>query len=145
MSELSELVNDPRNYDELDELYLCFIRLIGEENDGFYRYEFIFTDNVDEVFGEDFNQKPSCLVNDLMVDEQYVTEVHIVRTKIKLDLIQNSCCFSVSDSYDGIVSIAWENIDDMDEFPEEGRIFFKFGETYEEVENKLAMKNVLMS
>lgn len=145
MSELSELVNDPRNYDELGELYLCFIRLIGEENDGFYRYEFIFTDNVDEVFGEDFNQKPSCLVNDLMVDEQYVTEVHIVRTKIKLDLIQNSCCFSVSDSYDGIVSIAWENIDDMDEFPEEGRIFFKFGETYEEVENKLAMKNVLMS
>ena len=129
MSELSELVNDPRNYDELDELYLCFIRLIGEENDGFYRYEFIFTDNVDEVFGEDFNQKPSCLVNDLMVDEQYVTEVHIVRTKIKLDLIQNSCCFSVSDSYDGIVSIAWENIDDMDEFPEEGRIFFKFGES----------------
>lgn len=145
MSELSELVNDPRNYDELGELYLCFIRLIGEENDGFYRYEFIFTDNVDEVFGEDFNQKPACLVNDLMVDEQYVTEVHVVRTKIKLDLIQNSCCFSVSDSYDGIVSIAWENIDDMDEFPEEGRIFFKFGETYEEVENKLAMKNVLMS
>ena len=145
MSELTDIVNDPRNYDEVNEdLKLCFIRLIGEENDGFYRYEFIFTDNIDEVWSEDFAQKPACLVNDLMVDEQYVTEVHIVKTKIKLDLIQNSCCFSVSDSYDGIVSIAWQNIDDLEEFPEDGRIFFRFGETIEEVEEKLAIKNVLM-
>ena len=36
-----------------EELYLCFIRLIGEENDGYYRYEFIFTNDVDNVFGEE--------------------------------------------------------------------------------------------
>lgn len=131
--------------EEIDEkVYLCFIRLIGEENDGYYRYEFIFTNNIDEVWGEDFNQKPACLVNNLMVDDEYITEIHIVKMKIKLDLIQDNCCFSVSDSYDGIVAIAWENIDLLDEFPEDGRIFFRFGETLEEVEEKLAMKNVLM-
>lgn len=144
MSELSDIVNDPRNYDELKEVSLCFIRLIGEENDGYYRYEFIFTNNIEEVFGEDFAQKPACLVTDLMVDEQYVTEIHIVKMKIKLDLIQDSCCFSVSDSYDGIVSLAWEDISGYDEYPEDGRIFFKFGETLEEVEEKLAIKNILM-
>ncbi len=131
--------------EEIDEkVYLCFIRLIGEENDGYYRYEFIFTNNIDEVWGEDFNQKPACLVNNLMVDDEYITEIHIVKMKIKLDLIQDNCCFSVSDSYDSIVGIAWENIDLLDEFPEDGRIFFRFGETLEEVEEKLAMKNVLM-
>lgn len=147
MSELSNLVDDPRNYDELKDVYLCFIRLIGEENDGFYRYEFIFTDNIDEVWSEndDFAQKPACLVNDLMVAEQYVTEVHIVKMKIKLDLIQNSCCFSVSDGYDGILALAWEDISNYDEYPQDGRIFFKFGESLEEVENKLAIKNILMN
>jgi hypothetical protein len=45
---------------------------------------------------------------------------------------------------DGIISIAWEDISDYDEFPEDGRIFFRFGESLEEVENKLAMKNILM-
>ena len=144
MSELSRIVDDPKNYNELEEVRLCFIRLIGEENDGYYRYEFIFTDNIDEVFSEDFSQKPACLVNELMVDEQYVTEIHIVKMKIKLDLIQDSCCFSVSDSYDGIVSLAWENMDGYEEYPEEGRLFFKFGETFEEVEEKLAIKNILM-
>ena len=128
----------------MEEQYLCFIRLIGEENDGYYRYEFIFTNRIDEVWSEDFNQKPACLVNNLMVDDEYISEIHIVKMKVKLDLIQNNCCFSVSDSYDGIVALGWQNLDDETEYPEDGRIFFNFGETYKEVENKLAMKNVLM-
>ena len=127
-----------------EKTYLCFINLVGEENDGYYRYEFIFTDNQDMVWGENFEHKPSCLVNNLMVNEEYVYEVHTVKTKIKLDLIQNNCCFSMSDCYDGIVALAWENLDDEEEYPEDGRLFFKFGETLEEVEEKLAMKNILM-
>ncbi len=79
-----------------------------------------------------------------MVSEEYIYEIHIVKMKIKLDLIQNNCCFSISDCYDGVIALAWENMDDYDEYPEEGRIFFRFGETLEEVEDKLAIKNVLM-
>lgn len=121
---------------------LCFIRLVGEENDGYYRYEFIFTENIDEVWGEDFNVKPACLINNLMVSDEYIAEIHIVKAKLKLELIQNNCCFSVSDSYDGIVALAWEALED--EYPEEGRVFFRFGDTFEEVEEKLAAKNILM-
>ena len=133
------------NESDIDEkVYLCFIRLIGEESDGYNRYEFIFTNNIDEVWGEDFDQKPAALCNDLMVGDEYITEIHIVKTKIKLDLIQDNCCFSVSDSYDGIVCIAYENIDNYENFPSDGRLFFKFGESFDEVESKLAMKNILM-
>ena len=128
----------------VEDVKLCFINLIGEENDGYYRYEFIFTDNIDEVYGENFEQKPACLVNGLKVSDEYIYEVHIVKMKIKLDLIQNNCCFSLSDCYDGIVSMAYENMDDYDTYPEEGRLYFMFGETLDEVEEKLAVKNVLM-
>jgi len=133
--DILEIEEDPR---------LCFIKYVGEETDGYYRYEFVFTNNTSEVFGEDFNQKPACLVNNLMVDEKYIWEVHTVKMKIKLELIQDNCCFSVSDCYDGIVSLAWEDISEYDEYPEEGRIFFRFGETLDEVEEKLAVKHVLM-
>ena len=125
-------------------LNLCFIRLIGAENDGYYRYEFIFTNDIDNAYGEEFDQKPACLVNDLMISDEFITEIHVVKMKIKLDLIQDNCCFSISDAMDGILAIAWENMDEYDEYPEDGRIFFKFGETIEEVENKLAIKNVIM-
>lgn len=130
--------------EEEEVVKLGFIHLIGEETDGYYRYQFIFTNNIDEFWGENFDQKPCGLVNGLMPNEEYIYEVHIVKMKIKLDLIQDNCCFGFQDCTDGIIALAWENMDDYDEYPEEGRIFFKFGETLEEVENKLAIKNVLM-
>jgi len=127
-----------------EEPKLGFIRLIGEESDGYYRYEFIFTNNINEFWGENFEYKPCCLCNGLTPDDKYISEIHIVKMKIKLDLIQNNCCFSFSDATDGIIAIAWENMDSYDEYPEEGRIFFMFGETLQEVEDKLAVKNILM-
>jgi hypothetical protein len=130
--------------EELNDVYLCFIRLIGEENDGYYRYEFIFTDNPDEVWGEDWEHKPIGLINNPIPSDDYLTEIHIVKTKIKFDLIQNNMCFSMQDCLDGIVALAWQNIDELDAYPEDGRIYFMFGESLEDVERKLALKNVLM-
>ena len=130
--------------EDLKNVFLLFVRLIGEENDGYYRYEFIFTDNPDEAWGEDWEHKPAGLVNDLIPSDEYITEVHIVKTKIKFDLIQNNMCFGMQDAMDGIVSIAYENMDSYESYPDDGRLFFMFGESIDEVERKLAMKSILM-
>jgi len=130
--------------EEENNIYLLFVRLVGEENDGYYRYEFLFTDNPDEAWGENFEFKPCCLVNNLMPSDEYITEIHIVKTKIKLDLIQNNCCFGMQDALDGIVAIAYESLDDYETYPEDGRLIFMFGETFNEVERKLALKNILI-
>ena len=129
---------------ETKDVSLLFIRLIGEENDGYYRYEFIFTDNPDEAWGDDWEYKPSGLVNTLIPSDEYITEIHIVKTKIKFDLIQNNMCFSMQDCMDGCVALAIENMDSYDNYPEDGRLFFMFGETLEDVERKLALKNIIM-
>lgn len=132
------------NEEELDDVFLCFVNLIGEENDGYYRYEFIFTDNPDEFWGENFEYKPAGLVNDLIPSDEYITEIHIVKTKIKFDLVQNNMCFGMQDCMDGIVALAYENIDDYEEYPNErGRLYFMFGERFEITENKLAKCGIL--
>jgi hypothetical protein len=130
--------------EETKDVSLLFIRLIGEENDGYYRYEFIFTDNPDEAWGDDWEYKPSGLVNSLIPSDEYITEIHIVKTKIKFDLIQNNMCFGMQDCMDGIVALGFENIDEYENYPEDGRLFFMFGESFDEVERKLAIKNILM-
>jgi len=126
-----------------NELYLGFVRLIGEENDGSYRYEFIFTDNPDEIWGEDWEYKPASLVNDLKPSDEYITEVKIVKTKIKFDLIQNNSCFSLQDCLDGCVALAIECLDAYESYPENGRLYFMFGESMDDVERKMAIKNIL--
>lgn len=126
------------------ETHLCFINLVGVEEDNKYRYEFIFTDDIDNVWGENFDEKPAGLINNLMVDEQYKTETHVVRTTIKFDLVQQCCCFGMQDCMDGIVALAYENIDDYDAYPDDGRLVFNFGEPFNDVSRKLALKNIIM-
>ena len=128
---------------ESDDLRLCFVNKVGEESDGKKRYEFIFTDNIDEVWGEGFEYKPSSLVGDMMPYDEYKTDIRILKTDIKFDLVQDNSCFGMQDCIDGIVSVCYENIDDYDEYPEEGRLVFMFGESLDEVERKIAMKNML--
>ncbi len=126
-----------------EKVYLLFINLVGEENDGYYRYEFIFTDNPDEAFGEDFEYKPASLVNSLYPNDEYITEIHTIKTKIKLDLIQNNSCFGMQDAMDRIVALAYENIDSYEEYPDD-RIILFYGDEYSEVENKLGLRGILI-
>lgn len=120
---------------------LCFVKLIGKENDEYYRYEFFFSKNINNFdVVEDYF--PCCLSDNIIpIDNEY--EIHTLKTKIKFDLIQNNCCFSFRHCMDGCVALAIENVDTYTEYPEDGRLFFMFGESYDRVEEKLAMKHLL--
>ena len=139
MIETDDMMNDDDK-----QVYLGFIKLIGEENDGYYRYEFIFTDSIDEFWGDDFSVKPCCLSNNIAPSDEYITEIHIVKMKIKLDLAQDSCCFCYQDCIDDCVALASENLDEYDDYPEDGRLVFHFGEDFDDVSRKLAMKNIII-
>ena len=128
----------------MDDRYLCFINLIGEDLNHIFTYELLFTSEVDTFWGENFEYFPCCLCNDIIPNKELYDVVKTIKTKIKLDLIQNSCCFSMQDAIDGIVAIAYENISDYDEYPDDGRLIFFYGETYTDVEYKLANKNILL-
>jgi hypothetical protein len=125
------------------DMHLCFVNYVGEEANGLKQYEFCFTSTPDEFWGENFEYTPCCLINDLKPDDKYISMIRILRTELKLDLIQNNCCFGMQDCLDGIVALCHENISDYSEYPEEGRLYFMFGEGIDEVEQKLAAKNLL--
>jgi hypothetical protein len=135
--------NEPQEQED-SRLYLCFVRHVGKEAGGEHRYEFIFSENPDVFWGENFEYKPCGLCNELIPDVKYVDKTSVVRTIINLDIVTDSNCFSFQDCTDGIVALAWENIDDYDEYPDEGRLVFPFGEEYDDVERKLALKHIFI-
>lgn len=118
-----------------EELRLCFIKNIGMDLNGLYQYEFLFTDRIDDVWGEDFEVMPAGLCNNLTPNTEDYCEVKKVSFDILLELVQNSCCFSMQDCMDGIISLGYGYENDnliLD---------FKYGDTIEEVENKLIKIN----
>ena len=63
---------------------------------------------------------------------------------MKLDVVQNSDTFAVWDAVDGVIALAWENINAYDSYPDK-RLCFKFGEKIKEVEEKLYEKDLILN
>ena len=67
-----------------------------------------------------------------------------MNTTLKLDLVQESDSFAMWDAVDGVVAMAWENMEGYDEYPEK-RLFFSFGEDIESVNDKLYEKDIVLN
>ena len=71
----------------------------------------------------------------------HIDKVGVLRNSdVKLELIQNSDYFNMSDAMDGVIALGWE----IEEYDENNRLVFKFGEEEESVKNKLYEKDLIL-
>lgn len=122
----------------MKEFYLIYINKIGENFKGEHMFEFLFSDRTDLDWDENWYE--SSVVtnkNDLTPDPNFIKLVGNLKTDVlDLELIQNSGVFQVYNAVEGIIALAWQKLNDDEEYPEE-RLVFKFGERREDVEGKL--------
>ena len=119
--------------------YLIYVNGLGPNYKGDNLYEFIFSDSLD-VWGESWENKPSNGYPS-PPELQYIKRVGVLRdTDVKLELIQNSDFFSMIDSIDDIVALAWET----EEIETQKRLVFRFGMSEEEINNKLQERDLLL-
>jgi hypothetical protein len=130
----------------MDGMKLIYVNGFGNSNwESKNVYEFIFTDEESvseiETLSEDWgwNIHPAS-GNPEVPDPKFIRVIGRLTTNLKFDLIQNSETFSVWDGVDGVVAIAFENLDDYDEYPEQ-RTFFKYGDDMQSVIDKLYSKD----
>jgi len=122
---------------------LVYINKIGQNWKGNYIYEFLFSDTLEDIDGEGWDSYPSS-GNPEPPEGRFVKETGMLDTTLKLDLVQESDSFAMWDAVDGIVSMAWENMEGYDEYPEK-RLFFAFGEDMESVNDKLYEKDIVLN
>lgn len=126
----------------MDDLYLIYINVIGENWSGQNVYEFLFTDNLEGVDGEFWDKYPAA-GNPEPPNKRYVKSVGVLITDLLLDVLQESDTYAMWDGIDGVVSLAWEDLSDYEYYPDK-RLFFKFGETIETVKDKLYAKDNIL-
>jgi hypothetical protein len=119
--------------------YLIYVNGLGPNYKGDNIYEFIFSDSLD-VWGEFWEKKPSNSYPS-PPEIKYIKKVGVLKnTDIKLELIQNSDFFSMSDAMDDIIALAWED----DEYKNTKRLVFRFGEEEGDVKNKLYENDLIL-
>ncbi len=120
-------------------MYLAYINELGCDWKDENHYEFLFVDDLTKVenngvlYHWDIYPASGAAMKP---EKELISVVGKLKTDIKLDLIQNSDSFSYYDCIDGVIAMAWQNLDNLDEYPEK-RLYFTYGETLSEIKDKL--------
>jgi hypothetical protein len=124
--------------------YLIYVNELGPNYRGDNIYEFIFSDTTENIWGEMWESKPS---NGYPIppDIEFIKKVGILKNdKISLSVIQKSDYFSMIDAVDDVVALAWENENESTNFDLVKRLVFRFGDTEENVKNKLYERDIVL-
>ena len=122
---------------------LIYINGMGPNYKGDNLYEFIFSDTL-EVWGENWESKPANGYP-LPPDIEHIKKVGVLRNSdITLELIQDSDVFSLIDATDDVIALGWEKENNELDFSVITRLVFKFGQTEEEVKNKLYERDIVL-
>ena len=124
----------------MEKLFLIYINIVGKDYKGNFHYEFLFSDSIKNIDGNDWDTFPASGRPEPPF-EIFIKKVGHLEADLKLDVIQNSDTFAVWDAVDGVISLGWENINAYDSYPEK-RLCFRFGETIKDVEDKLYEKDL---
>lgn len=127
-------------------LKVVYIVFVGKDIDNKNVYHFLLSENSEDTFAEGWNEKPSCNISPeiLIPDDSQYEYVKELKTNLKLDLASEGCCTSLQDARDKIIALAYENLDDAEVYPEEGRIVIHFGDYIDDIESMLAKRNLRM-
>ena len=124
---------------------LIYVNIIGKNSEDEFVYEFYFSDEPDIAWGVDWDVRPASICNLSVPQKANYTMIKTLVTNIVLSVAQKNSCFSMQDCRDGVIPVAWEDIDGYDEYPEDGRIVLPFGIEFNDVEAVLASMNLVFN
>lgn len=124
--------------------FLIYVNELGPNYKGDNIYEFIFSDEIENIWGESWESKPSNGYPS-PPDLGHIKKVGVLKNDmITMSVIQKSDYFSMMDAIDGVIALAWENESDGINFDVLKRLVFSFGETEESVKDKLYERDLVL-
>ena len=124
--------------------YLIFVNELGPDYKGDNIYEFIFSENINDIWGENWESKPS-IGYPAPPNLDLIEKVgRLKNDNLSLITIQNSDYFSMVDAIDDVVSLAWEDEDGEIDFTNKKRLVFRFGDTEELIKDKLYERDFVL-
>jgi hypothetical protein len=124
--------------------YLIYVNELGPNYKGDNIYEFIFSDTLEEIWGESWESTPSNgYPSPPHLD--FIKKVGVLKNSVvEMDVIQNSDYFCMTDSMDGVIALAWEKESDSVDFTHQKRLVFTFGDEEQIVKDKLYERDIVL-
>ena len=121
-------------------MVLVFVKPICKNTDQTYEYDLFFSDTPDIVWGVDWEVNTPGLVSsdEITPDSTTYNKVVRIKTSFPLKTIEETYCYSMEYAIARIIALSWIDIENMEEYPEKGRMVLYFGDSYEHVKGVLS-------
>lgn len=125
--------------------YLIYVHKIGSNHreEGFY--EFIFSNNPNQVEIEDWgwDARPAS-INALPPTEEYISKVLTLKiSRFQFTVLHQQTLFTYMDGFDRVLALAWE--EENDELEDDvRRLVFHYGDTLDVVQDKLYARDIIL-
>jgi hypothetical protein len=123
--------------------FLIYVNELGPNYKGEHIYEFIFSDTKVGIWGESWDSSPANGYPS-PPDLEHILKVGVLKNDLEFEVVQNSDVFSMSDCMDDIIALAWEKETEEVNFENIQRLVFRFGESIENVKNKLYERDIVL-
>lgn len=123
--------------------YLIYVNELGANYKGEHIYEFIFSHNKVGIWGDSWESKPANGYPS-PPDLEHIVKVGVLKNELEFEVIQNSDVFSMTDSMDDVIALAWEKESDDINFESIKRLVFRFGDNIDDVKNKLYERDIVL-
>lgn len=119
---------------------LVFVKPICKNTDQTYEYDLFFSDTPNIVWGVDWEVNTPGLISgdEITPDSTTYNKVVRIKTEYPLKTIQETYCYSMEYAIARIIALSWIDIENMEEYPEKGRMVLYFGDTFEHVQGVLS-------
>ena len=124
-------------------MYLIYINKLGSNYKGENLYEFIFSENINDTWGESWDSKPANGYPS-PPDLEFISKVGLLKNVLDFEVLQNSDIFSMFDGVEDVIALAWEKESESVNFEKDKRLVFRFGDTIESVKNKLYERDIVL-
>ena len=123
-------------------LKLVYVRPVGKTNDEKYEYDLLFSEYPEEVWSLYWDDPNPSSCGDLTPDTTTYNIVKRISVDYELTTIQNTSCYSMEHAMHKIVALSWINIENLEEYPQEGRMVLHYGDDLDLVAKKLTIFNI---
>lgn len=120
---------------------LVYIKPICKNTNKTYEYDFFFSNTPEYVWGPDWDVDNPASNGDITPDSTTYSKIRRVKTNLPLKTVEETSCYSMEYATYGILALAWIDIENLDVYPENGRLTMYFGEKEEDIIEKLSKYN----
>ena len=122
------------------DLVLVFVNEVCRNTDQTYEYDLFFSDTPDIVWGVDWECNTPGLISpeEIVPEPSTYSKVVRIKTTYPLRTVQETNCYSMEYAIARIIALSWIDIENMEEYPEKGRMVLYFGDTFEHVKGVLS-------